>query len=365
VNLADAISPDHAVTLRQEQAWAESTLNQSTLATNRAAAALASQNAAKTSEINSKTSESAALVSKNAAKTSETNSKASEVVAKTSETNSKASEVAAKTSETNSKASAVAAKTSETNAASWAASVGLPSASGKANQVLMQNGSATGLVYRRSHYAFGLGGLNKTLPSGYDLNDLRESGLYMGPAMLNRPNSGQLWAYVLHQEHGGAGYSTQMAFSLNTGPYRVWGRNLTGGLWSAWVEMYHTGNLEARLAPIESAIGSINSTTPRFSTKLLWSGVAGTGTLLTLNDDAWKYEGFSGLYAGGAHHTHLLGLRELCALPAQTQMYVNAAPNYYILCKFEDTGTSRRLLRIVAFGANSGFTNLYGYHRIP
>ena len=85
--------------------------------------AKSSENKAKTSETNAKSSETAAktsetnaAASKNAAKTSETNAKASETAAKTSETNAKASETAAKNSETNAKASETAAKTSETNA---------------------------------------------------------------------------------------------------------------------------------------------------------------------------------------------------------------------------------------------------------
>ena len=65
--------------------------------------ALASQNAAKTSETNAKTSETKALASKNAAKTSETNAAASKNAAKTSETNAKTSEVNAKESEVNAK----------------------------------------------------------------------------------------------------------------------------------------------------------------------------------------------------------------------------------------------------------------------
>jgi hypothetical protein len=89
-----------------------------------AAAALASQNAAGTSEINAADSEDAAKISETAAGTSETNAAASETAAGISETNASASETAAGASETaagtsevNSKASEDAAKLSENAAA--------------------------------------------------------------------------------------------------------------------------------------------------------------------------------------------------------------------------------------------------------
>jgi len=124
VNLADATEPGHAVTLRQEQEWASSTLSQANRAkaeadrsttqadasTTKANAAAASQAAAKTSETN--------------AKTSETNAKTSETNAKTSETNALASEAAAKKSEDAALVSKNAAGTSEANAEAHAANLG-------------------------------------------------------------------------------------------------------------------------------------------------------------------------------------------------------------------------------------------------
>ncbi|MEJ3666521.1 phage tail fiber protein [Stutzerimonas stutzeri] len=147
VNVADAIEPGDAVTLRQQATWAGSALNSSNAAKLSETNSKASENAAKLSETNSKASE-------NAAKLSETNSKASENAAKLSETNSKASENAAKLSETNSKASENAAKLSETNsansaseAAGYAAGVNLPSASGNGGKTLIQSPSEAGLIY--------------------------------------------------------------------------------------------------------------------------------------------------------------------------------------------------------------------------
>lgn len=147
-NLADATDPGHAVTLRQQEAWALSALNQAILATNRADAALVSQNAAKTSETNSKASEVASKDSETKAKTSETNSKDSELASKASELAAKASELAAKASELASKTSETNSKTSETNAAAYAAALNMPTA-GIANalKLLRQNAAGDGYEF--------------------------------------------------------------------------------------------------------------------------------------------------------------------------------------------------------------------------
>lgn len=122
-----------------------------TAAANSAAAALASQNAAKTSETNSVSSKTAAASSQTAAKTSETNSKASETAAassaaaalasqnaaKTSETNAASSETAATASQNAAKASEASAKTSETNASASAAAAA-KSAEDAANSAIGQ-----------------------------------------------------------------------------------------------------------------------------------------------------------------------------------------------------------------------------------
>ena len=123
--IADAVDFFKAFDFESLQNLANQVKADSQPAGTSAAAAAASETAAKTSETNAKasenkakTSETNAKASETAAKTSETNAKASETAAKTSETNAKASETAAKTSETNAKASETAAKTSETNAKS-------------------------------------------------------------------------------------------------------------------------------------------------------------------------------------------------------------------------------------------------------
>lgn len=102
VNLADGVDPGDAVTMRQEQAWAGSALNQANIAstqagvattqagiaTSKATQASSSQVAAAASEVNSHTSElnaavssASALASKNAASISETNAASSATTA--------------------------------------------------------------------------------------------------------------------------------------------------------------------------------------------------------------------------------------------------------------------------------------------
>ncbi|WMX18751.1 tail fiber protein [Yersinia phage vB_YpEc11] len=109
VNLADGVDAGDAVTVRQQQNWADSALNQANRSKQEADRSEAAAN-------RSSASAAAALVSEQKAKTSENNAKTSENNAKTSEGNAKTSEGNAKDSENSARASASAAKTSEGNA---------------------------------------------------------------------------------------------------------------------------------------------------------------------------------------------------------------------------------------------------------
>ena len=116
VNLADAMEPDHAVTLRQEQAWAESTLS------NRNATAAAKDRSVIAQTI--------------------TETKAGEAMVSAASANS--SKVAAQLSETNSKTSELAAKTDADRAAGYAAGLNLPAIMGNAQRFLRVNPAGTG-----------------------------------------------------------------------------------------------------------------------------------------------------------------------------------------------------------------------------
>ena len=81
---------------------------------------------------------------------------------------------------------------------------------------------------------FGLGGLNSSV--GGDLNALNKTGFYMGANLANSPD-GISWYYVIHQEHGAAGYSSQIAIDLAGSAEKIYARRRTGGSWTGWQEI--------------------------------------------------------------------------------------------------------------------------------
>ena len=147
VNLADAIDPGDAVTLRQEMAWSAGALNSKNAAKISETNAKASETAAKQSETKAKVSEDAAKLAQTGAQTSETKAALSETKAQTSADNAKASELAAAQSQSQAMQSQSAAEQAEQNAAGWAAGVNMPNAAGQAGRILRQNVEGTGLEY--------------------------------------------------------------------------------------------------------------------------------------------------------------------------------------------------------------------------
>ena len=115
VNLADGVDAGDAVTIRQQQTWADSALNQANRANTEA-------DRSKTEADRSKTEADRSAAAAAASKTSETNAKTSETNAKTSETNAKTSETNSASSATASASSKDAAKVSELAAAASALS---------------------------------------------------------------------------------------------------------------------------------------------------------------------------------------------------------------------------------------------------
>ena len=90
--------------------------------------------------------------------------------------------------------------------------------------------------------AFGLGGVNVSI-IGTDLNTLSKTGFYMGDRLINAPLASAVWFYVLHQEHGSTGYSSQIAIDLVSPTPKTYQRQKSGGIWFSWRELLHTGNL--------------------------------------------------------------------------------------------------------------------------
>ena len=90
--------------------------------------------------------------------------------------------------------------------------------------------------------AFGLGGVNVSIIDT-DLNTLSKTGFYMGDRLINAPLASAVWFYVLHQEHGSTGYSSQIAIDLVSPTPKTYQRQKSGGIWFSWRELLHTGNL--------------------------------------------------------------------------------------------------------------------------
>lgn len=186
-NLGDAINPGDAVTLRQEQAWGASALNQANASATSAAASQASRLASEVAKTGAQTAQAAAEAARNLsqdwsskaedsvvssglyssyhysrksaaqvtlAATQATNAAASATASANSATASAGSASAAATSKTGADSAAAAANTSklaaavsEANAQAWAGTVGMPPASGQALKFLRQNASTSGLEY--------------------------------------------------------------------------------------------------------------------------------------------------------------------------------------------------------------------------
>lgn len=90
--------------------------------------------------------------------------------------------------------------------------------------------------------AFGLGGANVGI-SNTNLNTLSKTGFYMGSNLVNAPRASAEWFYVLHQEHGAAGRSSQIAIDMVSPTPKTYQRLRLGGTWYPWQELLHTGNL--------------------------------------------------------------------------------------------------------------------------
>ncbi len=136
VNLADALSPDHAVTLRQEQEWAQSTLGNRNAAETAAQLSVDAKNTAVTAK---DTAVAQAAVSTTKASESMASAVRSEAAAATIGGNVALAKQARDGAESARDATVAAAQSVQ--------GAGIPSASGKALQFLRQRGDESGLEY--------------------------------------------------------------------------------------------------------------------------------------------------------------------------------------------------------------------------
>lgn len=89
--------------------------------------------------------------------------------------------------------------------------------------------------------AVGAGGLlgSALVISGADLNSERPTGFYYCSSPVNGPGAGNGW--LLHEDLSTAGYAAQTYKTASA--VRVFTRTQINGVWTAWVESYHTGNV--------------------------------------------------------------------------------------------------------------------------
>lgn len=100
--------------------------------------------------------------------------------------------------------------------------------------------------------------------SNANLNDIVESGIFMGSTMTNAPDTG--WWYIQNMVHN-ANYVTQIAYRLNSTDQRIQIRIKNNGTWQAW----QTFMLSTDNAPTATRLA-----TPR--TISLTGGVTGSTT---------------------------------------------------------------------------------------
>lgn len=122
------------------------------------------------------------------------------------------------------------------DAANARATLGLGTASTASTQI-GQTG-ASGLM---AVGAFGLGSANANI-SNTDLNSLLRTGFYMGSNLGNAPRSDAGWWFIIHQEHGGLGYSSQIAMRLGAqAEFLI--RNKSAGQWTIWERTWTDASL--------------------------------------------------------------------------------------------------------------------------
>jgi hypothetical protein len=119
----------------------------------------------------------------------------------------------------------------------------LPSALGNGGKMLRQKADETGFEYMASYRDFGLGG-GCSVITGQDLNTINMTGFYTGSGLLNAPEGSSAWFYVIHMEHGGAGFSRQLAYNLtasNKEPVE-YSRIKADGAWGPWRLAYNNSS---------------------------------------------------------------------------------------------------------------------------
>lgn len=138
--------------------------------------------------------------------------------------------------------------------------------------------------------AFGLGGLCKNIPAA-DLNELNQTGFYMGSGLKNSPLAvASQWVYLIHMEHGNAGFSRQMAFSLGDATQKIWHRTKYSKNWTAWHELYHSGNKPTATDVAAISNSYLNPVVQTQNTGFYYNAAGGAGSdKAPTNASGWSY----------------------------------------------------------------------------
>lgn len=147
---------------------------------------------------------------------------------------------------------------------------------------------------------FGLGDLCKN-PNVLNWDQVNKTGFYMGAHSGNSPSGG--WVYVIHLEHGAAGFASQIALSLASRSNTMCQRTKVAGTWTSWVTMWTNYNTAVdsngfikKASPIVKLHGNgeceLNYESVGVTTERLSEGVYRlSGSLMGFNADAaWDIE---------------------------------------------------------------------------
>jgi hypothetical protein len=83
----------------------------------------------------------------------------------------------------------------------------------------------------------------KAIARAGDVNDIITAGFYQGYNMTNAPTTGWYF-YIVNRYSSDTNWVSQIAISFGSGNTgnRTYTRSKISGVWSSWVELYHTGN---------------------------------------------------------------------------------------------------------------------------
>lgn len=130
--------------------------------------------------------------------------------------------------------------------------------------------------------SYGLGTSAKNI-SGTNLNNINETGFYMGNSMTNTPGwVGAQWMFILNFKHND-NYRKQIVFPFTTYTTSVFQRNQNNGTWSSWGQLLESSMInqpDGVLGLDETGKIRVAQLTSRIATGT-YVGNGGTSTIVT------------------------------------------------------------------------------------